>query len=77
MDFLGKITENTKDIICEKCGGVLVDSEGRANISQNSNVIPVVTIDELEKQRQRELKKKREELDLLEKEILILEKEDY
>jgi hypothetical protein len=76
LEFLGEITVSTKDISCEKCGGVLVDSEGRANLSQNSTVIPVVTIEEIEKQRESSLKEKRRLLKELKKEIKELEKED-
>lgn len=53
----------------------LVDDNGRANFSQNPDVIPVVTIDELEKQRESDLKEKRRKLEELTKEIRELEEE--
>lgn len=42
-------TPDSKDVACEKCGGVLIDQNGRANFSQNPTVIPVITIEEIEK----------------------------
>lgn len=75
LEFFGEVTANTKNIDCEKCGGVLVDSEGRANFSQNSAVIPVVTIEELEKQRDSDLKEKRKLMKQLKKEIREIESE--
>ncbi|HLG26744.1 MAG TPA: hypothetical protein VI423_03070 [Paenisporosarcina sp.] len=76
LEFFGEITVNTKDVSCEKCGGILVDNEGKANFSQNSTVIPVVTIEEVEKQRDSTLKEKRRLLKELKKEIKELEEEE-
>lgn len=75
MDFFGEITKDTKNIKCEKCGGILVDSNGKANFSQNSDVRPVITIEELEENRVSELKEKRDQLKKLQKEIKELEEE--
>lgn len=75
MDFFGEITKDTKDISCEKCGGVLVDSKGRANFSQNPDVRPVVSIEEIEERRRSELKVKRQQLKELQVEIEELEEE--
>lgn len=76
MDFFGVITKDTKDVSCEKCGGVLIDSNGKANFSQNPDVRPVTTIEELEEQRAIELREKKTQLKELEKEIKELE-EDF
>ena len=73
---LEKFSKEAKDVSCEKCGGVLIDGEGRANLSQNATVIPVISVEELSKQRNRELQRKREELKLLEEDIRVLEQED-
>lgn len=76
MEFFGVVTKETKNVNCEKCGGILVDGEGRANFSQNAAVIPVITFEEIEEQRNKDLKEKRESLKQIEKEIKELE-EDY
>lgn len=75
IDYFGEITKDTKDLSCEKCGGILVDSNGRVNFSQNPDVIPVITTEELEKQRQLTLEIKREILKELQEEIKELEEE--
>lgn len=41
------------NIACQKCGGVLIDENGRANLSQNPTVIPIVTVEELEAQEEK------------------------
>jgi len=73
MEYFGEITRETKNISCEKCGGVLVDQHGRANFSQNPTVIPVITVEEIEENRKRRLREKREQLKSLTKEIEELE----
>ena len=65
----------SKNVFCEKCGGVLIDKDGRANLSQNPTVIPVITFEEIEEGRKRELSKKYKELELLQKDIQELEQE--
>ncbi|MCR6108601.1 hypothetical protein HXA34_20135 [Salipaludibacillus agaradhaerens] len=76
MSFLGEVTKETKNIKCEKCGGVLVDNAGRANLSQYATVIPVITIEELEELengKRARLREKKEQLKELEVEIKELE----
>lgn len=75
MEYFGEITKDTKNVSCEKCGGVLIDENGRANFSQNPDVIPVISIEEIEDNRKRRLKQKRMELKALKKEIKELEQE--
>lgn len=77
MDFFGVITKDTKNVSCEKCGGILIDNEGRANFSQNSTVIPVISYEEIEEQRVTELNSKRNKIKQLEKEIKEIELEEY
>lgn len=31
LEYFGKVTKETKNVSCEKCGGVLIDENGRAN----------------------------------------------
>lgn len=75
MEFFGVITEETKSVSCEKCGGVLIDDEGRANFSRNDTVIPVVSFEEIEEQKASTLKEKRRQLKNLKKEIKELEED--
>ena len=63
----------SKNIKCEKCDGVLIDKNGRANFSQHSRVIPVIEISEMNKNNERKLKEKRNELAALESEISEME----
>lgn len=60
---------------CAKCGGVLIDENGRANLSQNPHVIPVITSEEIEQDRKDRLARKREQLAKLQDEIDELEQE--
>jgi ribosomal protein S27E len=76
MEHFGVITKDTKNVSCDKCGGVLVDENGKANFSQNATVIPVIDMKEYEKNRKRELKEKKKEFARLKEEIRELE-EDY
>lgn len=70
---LENFSKDSKNVSCEKCGGILIDEEGRANFSRNATVIPVISMDELTVQREQELKRKREELELLKEEIRVIE----
>lgn len=74
-DIAGGIDENTKDVKCPKCNGVLIDSNGRANFSQNSWVIKGIDPLEYKDKLEKELKDKREEMNELELEIMKLEEE--
>ncbi|MEK3955671.1 hypothetical protein [Psychrobacillus sp. FSL K6-1464] len=69
-------SKDSKDVACEKCGGVLIDKDGRANMSQNATVIPVITAEELEVQRLEKIKRKHKELAALEREIQVLEDDE-
>ena len=77
LAHFGEVTKDTKNVKCEKCGGVLIDENGRANFSQNPDVRPVIKVEELEAQRKAELKVKHQELARLKKAIRALENEDY
>lgn len=77
MEYFGEITKDTKNISCDKCGGILVDENGRANFSQNATVIPVIVPEEQEAIRKRRLDEKREQLESLQREIEELEEEEY
>lgn len=74
---IGGITKDTKNIACEKCGGVLVDEHGKANLSGNAAVRPVVDMEKYEEQQKRRLREKREELKEIQEEIQELEAEGY
>lgn len=76
IDEIGVITKDTKNVKCEKCGGILIDENGRGLLSQHPHVIPGYDAEEAAKQRRLELKRKREERSRLDEEILALEKED-
>ena len=76
LEHLGVITKDTKNINCEKCGGILVDENGRANFSKNAAVIPIIKPDEIEESRKRRLSEKREQLESLQREISELEGEE-
>jgi len=65
------------NISCEKCGGTLIGKDGHVRLSQHATIIPVITPQEIEENRQKELTKKREELALLQKDIHRLEQEVY
>lgn len=43
---LETFTKQSKNVSCDKCGGVLIDKDGRATFSHNDTVIPVVKLDE-------------------------------
>lgn len=76
IDELGAITKDTKNVSCKKCGGVLIDENGRSFISGHPEVFPAYDPKEAAKQRRLELKRKREERARIDEEILALEKED-
>lgn len=69
-------SKDSRDVACERCGGILIDKDGRANMSQNATVIPVITTEELEKQRQKKIQRKRQELAALQKELQVLEDDE-
>lgn len=77
MEYFGVVTKDTKNISCEKCGGVLVDSEGRANFSQHADIRKFITTEDLNKRNKAELKRKRDELKQLQDDIAELEAETY
>jgi ribosomal protein S27E len=66
---------DSKNVPCSKCGGTLIDENGRANMSQNPYVIPVITPEEIEQNRKDRLSRKREELARLQNEIAEIEQE--
>lgn len=75
QENFGPITQDTKNIKCPKCNGVLVDNKGKANFSQNAAVIPVIDMKAYEEDRKRRLKEKKKALAELEEEIRELEEE--
>jgi ribosomal protein S27E len=68
-----QFAKDSKNVSCEKCGGVLIDSEGRGNLSRNPTVIPVISVEELKESELAELKEKRIQFKRLKKEIKELE----
>lgn len=52
--------EASKNLKCEKCGGLLTDENGRANLSRNPKIYTTITVKELEAQRQATIAEKRE-----------------
>lgn len=70
---IDQFTPESKGVSCEKCGGALIDENGRANFSQNPWVIPVITTEELEQNRKERLTRKRAELAALQSEVDELE----
>jgi len=77
LAYFGEITKHTKNVKCEKCGGILIDNNGRANFSQHATVRPGIKPEELEAQQQAELKEKRKQLKRLKQEIKALETTTY
>lgn len=75
LEYFGVVTKDTKDIKCEKCGGILVDSNGKAQMSQNATVIPVIIPAEQKEKAERRLEQKREEYKQLEREMAEIEQE--
>jgi ribosomal protein S27E len=69
--------KDSKNVSCEKCGGILIDSEGRGNLSQNPTVIPVISLEELKERSKVELEEKRKSLKQLKEEIKELEENSY
>lgn len=71
--------ESSRNLKCEKCGGILTDKNGRANLSQNPTVIPTITVKELEANRQRRIKEKRAEIKRNQRELnaLLKDEEEY
>jgi ribosomal protein S27E len=68
-----QFTKESKNVFCEKCGGILIDSEGRGNLSRNPTVIPVISLMELKERNEVNLREKRKLLNQLKKEIKELE----
>lgn len=75
IDYLIEIKKETKNVTCEKCGGILIDKNGRGNLSKHPHVIHVIDDEYNEKIRQEEIQRKRQEFDRLEDDINRLEKE--
>lgn len=51
----------TKGYRCEKCGGIVVDTDGKATLSGSPTVVPYITLEELKEQkkcRKKEAKRK-------------------
>lgn len=70
--------ESTKNLKCEKCGGVLTDEKGNGRLSSLPDVIPTITLEELDAQKRRSIKRKREEIEQAQRELEMLESdEDY
>lgn len=76
FDELGVITKETKNIACKKCGGVVIDENGRGLLSQYSDVRRGYDHEEAAKQRRRLLKEKREARARIDDEISQLEQEE-
>lgn len=74
---LQQFQKDDRNIHCEKCGGVLIDGHGRANLSQHKHVIPVITLDEIKQNHQKQLHDKRKALADLQEDIADLENEAY
>lgn len=73
MYFFEVITKDTKNISCDKCGGVLVDKDGRADLSANPDVLKFITEETLRKQDESELREKKKVLKKITDEIAELE----
>lgn len=71
---IGDFEPESKNASCEKCGGVVVDGDGRANLSRNPHVIPVITAEEIEQNRKTRLERKRDEMAKLQSEVTELER---
>lgn len=69
-------SQDAKKVPCSKCGGTLIDENGRATFSQHPHVIPVITTEEIEQDRKDRLARKRRELARLQDEISEIEQED-
>jgi hypothetical protein len=70
---LEEFEPEAKNVSCKKCGGVVVDGDGRANLSQNPHVIPIITVEEMEQNRKAKLERKRKEMARLQAEVTELE----
>ncbi len=70
-------TKGAKNVPCEECGGVLVDSDGRGNLSRHADVRRFITVEDLDKQNKSELKKKYAKLKRLQDDIAELEYKLY
>ena len=75
-DIFMKDIKITKGYRCEKCGGVVVDLDGKATLSGNPTVIPYITIEELEEQKKRDKKEAKRKIKEAKKELKRL-KEEY
>lgn len=68
--------ESTKNLKCDKCGGLLTDERGHANLSANPTIIPTITVKEYEAKKQARIKRKKEEIAQAQRVLAMLEKED-
>lgn len=66
----------TKGYRCEKCGGIVVDLDGKATLSQHPDIVKFITIEELKEQKKRRYKEARKKLKEAKKELKQLD-EDY
>ena len=66
----------TKGYRCEKCGGVVVDMNGKATLSSHSAVIPYMTIEEVKKNKKSKEKELKRKIKKAKKELRRL-KEEY
>lgn len=76
FDELGVITKETKNIACKKCGGVVIDENGRGLLSQYPDVLPGYDPKEAAKERRRLLREKRQARARIDAEINELEQEE-
>ncbi|MGX1195824.1 ssDNA-binding Zn-finger/Zn-ribbon topoisomerase 1 [Metabacillus sp. SLBN-84] len=69
------IKPESVNVSCSECGGVLIDENGRANLSRNPHILPVISQEEIERNQKAELLSKREDLARLQKDVDALERQ--
>lgn len=68
--------ESNKNLKCEKCGGLLTDERGHANLSRNPEIYTTITVKELDAQRQKNLAEKRAALAKAQRELDAVENDE-
>lgn len=68
--------ESTKNLKCDKCGGMLTDKDGRANLSANPEIYTTITVEELERQKQEAIQAKRDEIAESQRHLKMLENDE-
>lgn len=68
--------ESTRNLKCEKCGGLLTDENGRANLSRNPEIYTTITLEELERQKQEAIQAKRDEIAESQRHLEMLENDE-